>query len=188
MYTQHALEFFPKHLLSWIIGILNYRKNVLGTQNRVRIRQGERAIGCRIIEILLYTIVPFCVIKQRMVWSNFVVAQVDLIRASSTSHSWLGLIQGNCYIFLKLKRQWQVFKSWSFYRQYVLCSSPSENVPSCNSFTPEFSMWTLPALYFYIPNFANKEIINWMANVDTGETSRYEPSHLDIYCLQSYMF
>ena len=40
--------------MSLNIGFLSYRKTFLGTQKRVRISHGKRAIGVRIIEVLLY--------------------------------------------------------------------------------------------------------------------------------------
>ena len=35
---------------------LSYRKNIVGTQKRVRMSHGKRAIEVRVIEILLYSI------------------------------------------------------------------------------------------------------------------------------------
>ena len=45
------LENFPKYLFSWAV-----RRISVGTQKRVRIIHGKRAIGVRVIEVLLYII------------------------------------------------------------------------------------------------------------------------------------
>ena len=39
---------------SWIFVFFSYKKNFQGTQKRVRISHGKRAICARIIEVLLY--------------------------------------------------------------------------------------------------------------------------------------
>ena len=38
----------------YIFVLLGYQENFLGTQKRVRISHGKRAIGVRVIEVLLY--------------------------------------------------------------------------------------------------------------------------------------
>ena len=51
----HNIQFHNEvRKLPYIFIFLIYRKNFIGTQNRVRFSHGERAIGVRAIEIRLY--------------------------------------------------------------------------------------------------------------------------------------
>ena len=55
--STHNIPFHNEiRKLPLIFVFLFYRKNFLGTQNRVRIIHGERAIGVRAIEIPLYVL------------------------------------------------------------------------------------------------------------------------------------
>ena len=52
--STHNIQFHNEiRRLPLIFVFLIYRKNFIGTQNRVRISHGERAIGVRVIEIRL---------------------------------------------------------------------------------------------------------------------------------------
>ena len=62
-----------------------------------------------------------------------------------------------------------------------------------NSFTPMILKWTLPSLNLDTPIAANRgfsQIINKsVANsVDPDEMARFEPSHLDLHCLQKHLY
>ena len=52
--STHNIHFHDKIKKNPIFVFLSYRKNVVGTQKRVRISHGKRAIGVRAIEVLLY--------------------------------------------------------------------------------------------------------------------------------------
>ena len=58
--------------------------------------------------------------------------------------------------------------------------------------TPSFLTWTLPSLHLDISIVANRGFSQnhtRMANsVDPDETARYELSHLDLHCLQNYLY
>ena len=60
-----------------------------------------------------------------------------------------------------------------------------------NPFTPECLKWTLPSLNldYIVANKFQSIINNRMANSeDPDEMAHYEPSHLDLHCLQGYMY
>ena len=60
---------------------------------------------------------------------------------------------------------------------------------SFNPFNPEFLKWTLPSLNLDTSIVANSKINNWITNdVDPDEMAHYEPSHLDLHCLQRYLY
>ena len=52
--------------------------------------------------------------------------------------------------------------------------------------------WAHPSLNLDVPIVANRSLVkinNRMANsVDPDETARNEPSHLDLHCLQKYLY
>ena len=51
----HKIQFHDKiRKFPYIFVFLSYRKNFVGTQKRVRISHGKRAIGVRAIEVRLY--------------------------------------------------------------------------------------------------------------------------------------
>ena len=53
--STHNIQFHDKiRTFTWIFVFSTYRKNFIGTQKRVRIIHGKRAIGVRAIEVLLY--------------------------------------------------------------------------------------------------------------------------------------
>ena len=59
-------------------------------------------------------------------------------------------------------------------------------------FIPAFMKWTLPSLNLDTSIVANRDITqninNRTANsVDPDVTVHYEPSHLDLHCLQKYL-
>ena len=54
--STHDIQFHDKIRKNPLkLVFLNYQKNFVGTQKRVRIIQGKRGIGVRVIEILLYS-------------------------------------------------------------------------------------------------------------------------------------
>ena len=53
------------------------------------------------------------------------------------------------------------------------------------TFTPEFLKWTLPSLNLDTFIVANNRMAN---SVDPDEMAHYEPSHLDLHCLQRYLY
>ena len=61
-----------------------------------------------------------------------------------------------------------------------------------NPFTSEFLKLTHPSLYLDTSIVANRGLVkinNRIANsVDPDETAHYEPSHLDLHCLQRYLY
>ena len=58
-----------------------------------------------------------------------------------------------------------------------------------NPFIPEFLEWTVLSLNFDMSTDAcQSKIKNIMANsVDPDEMAHYEPSHLELHCLQRYL-
>ena len=52
--STHNIQFHDKiRKLPLVFVFLSYRKNIVGTQKRVRINHGKRAIGVRAIEVRL---------------------------------------------------------------------------------------------------------------------------------------
>ena len=61
-----------------------------------------------------------------------------------------------------------------------------------NLFTLEFMKWTLPSLNldtFIVTNtdFSHKSTTEWQT-VDPDGTAHYKPFHLDLHCLQGYLY
>ena len=57
--SKHNIQFHDKiRKFLEILVFLSYRKNFVGTQKRVRISHGKRAIGVRAIEVRLYIMSP----------------------------------------------------------------------------------------------------------------------------------
>ena len=73
--STHNIQFHDKiRKFPLVIVFLSYRKNFKGTQKRVRINHGKRAIGVRVIEVRLYvgTATSFMTLKEeRLVHSSY---------------------------------------------------------------------------------------------------------------------
>ena len=55
--STHNIQFYDKiRKFPSIFVFLSYRNNLVGTQKRVRISHGKRAIGVRAIEVRLYVV------------------------------------------------------------------------------------------------------------------------------------
>ena len=66
--STHNIRFYDKiRKFPLIFVFLSYRKNFVGTQKRVRISHGKRAIGVRAIEVRLYFT------KCRMIWLGIIL-------------------------------------------------------------------------------------------------------------------
>ena len=55
-----------------------------------------------------------------------------------------------------------------------------------NPFNPEFLKWTLPPLKLHTSIVAKQGTVVKIGSVDPDEMANYEPSHLDLHCLQKY--
>ena len=51
--STYNIQFYVKIKFPLVFVFLSYRKNFVGTQKRVRINHGKRAIGVRAIEVRL---------------------------------------------------------------------------------------------------------------------------------------
>ena len=121
-----------------LIVFLRYRKNFVGTQKRVRIIQGKRAIGVRAIEVLLYCLniwaatwenVLFDMCAQRRLKSACASAQTDKsLRCShdQTFHPWLSKMRP-VKILIRLREcaDWSESSLGAHVRRYVfwVCGS-----------------------------------------------------------------